>query len=140
MRCLVSHCLVIGLLLTTDGPIFGAVPASRQAVIGSAAAETAINSSAASSDARPLSNPEKQGFGCLAVGGAAMALGAFAGFDELVLVFGGGGLAPTTTTGHVIAVAGMIFASFCAVGALATPAIVRLWNDYYGNGGTVPAR
>jgi hypothetical protein len=53
------------------------------------------------------------------------------GTNGLILVFAGGTVLPTSSVGVVIAATGMIFASVCAVGALATPAVVRLWDYYY---------
>jgi len=86
-----------------------------------------------------MTNSEMQGYGCLTAGGVATALTAMTGTDELILVFAGGTVTPATPVGAVIAVTGMIFASVCAVGALATPAVVRMWNYYYGGMRPAPA-
>jgi len=79
----------------------------------------------------PMTNFEMQGYGCLATGGAATAAAALADSNELVLIFAGGTVPPSTPIALVLAVTGTIFASFCAVGALATPAVVRMWKYYY---------
>jgi hypothetical protein len=77
----------------------------------------------------PMTIFEEEGYGCLATGGAAIGLTALADSNELILVFGAT-VTPTTPVALVVAVTGTIFASFCAVGALATPAVLRIFRYY----------
>ena len=127
---LIACCMVAVMACTTLAPVVAAAPAPRRALVGSATATRGEDVTPSAGQLAPMTSAEEQGFGCLATGGLAMGLSAFAGYDELVLVFAGGSALPTTTVGHVVAVAGMIFASFCAVGAIATPALVRIWQQY----------
>ena len=133
--------MVAALMLASVTPVSAAAPGPRRAIVGSVAAGTERDEPATAGKLPPMTNAEEQAFGCLGIGGAAMALSGMAGYDELILVFAGGAVSPTTTVGHAVAVAGMIFASFCAVGALATPAFVWMWDAYRSHGATpvVPA-
>jgi hypothetical protein len=130
MRVLVTSCMVVALTWTATGPAFAA-QGPRKSAIGSATAGHAGEPSAPPYELGPMSNAEVEGYGCLTSGGIAMTLGALAGSDELILVLAGGSLIPTTAIGVALAVTGTIFASFCAVGAMATPAIMRTWHQYY---------
>jgi hypothetical protein len=85
-----------------------------------------------------MSASEMQGYGCLAAGGASLVMTALAGTNEMILVFGGS-VTPTTPAGAAVAVSGLIFASVCAVGALVTPAAVRLWRYYYDGARLAPS-
>ena len=78
----------------------------------------------------PLNIFEIEGYGCLGAGGAATVATALAGADELILVFGAT-ISPTTPVGIAVALTGTIFASYCAIGALATPALIHMWNHLY---------
>lgn len=79
----------------------------------------------------PPSDGELQGYGCLISGAVATGLTWFAGTNQMIMVVAGGTLAPTSTVGLAVAITGTVFASVCAVGALGTPAILRLWHLYY---------
>jgi hypothetical protein len=128
MRNLTTFCVVAALATGALAPAYAA-PAPRRAAISSAAADRGEETSGTSLG--PMSNAEVQGFGCLATGGTTTVLTVLGGTQELVLVFAGGSLPPTTSIGLALAVTGTIFASFCAVGALAAPAVVRMWHQYY---------
>lgn len=80
----------------------------------------------------PASESQLQGYGCLVGGGTAAVLTTISGPNEMVLVIAGGTLLPTSVLGLAVALAGTVVASLCAMGALATPAVVRLWDIYYG--------
>jgi hypothetical protein len=71
----------------------------------------------------PMSDGEKQGFGCLISGSLSLGATLLANPNEMIMVIAGGTLAPTTTIGVGVAILGTVFASICAVGAIATPAI-----------------
>jgi hypothetical protein len=78
----------------------------------------------------PMSDGEKQGFGCLISGSLSLGATLLANPNEMIMVIAGGTLAPTTTIGVGVAILGTVFASICAVGAIATPAILWTWNHY----------
>lgn len=84
----------------------------------------------------PMSDSEAQGYGCLVSGAIATGMTALAGTDELIKIVAGGTIGPATPAAAVVAFTGTVFASICAVGALATPALLRLYDIYYA----APAR
>jgi hypothetical protein len=124
------RCMAAILFLAATSPAF-ATRAPRRAAIGSASAEVSDSQPTTQTPPAPLSNAVVQGYGCLGTGGMMTALGAFAGDSQLVLVFAGGSVVPATPLGLALAVTGTVFASFCAIGALAAPAIVHVWQEYY---------
>jgi hypothetical protein len=79
----------------------------------------------------PITDSEMQSYGCLATAGGGLVLVALAGHDELLAAIAGGGTTPTTAAGVVVTAIVLVSASFCAVGALATPGVVRMWRYYY---------
>lgn len=79
----------------------------------------------------PLSDSEAQGYGCLISGGLATGLTMLAGSDHLIKIVAGGTIGPATPAALIVALTGTVFASVCAVGALATSALMRLY-DLYG--------
>jgi hypothetical protein len=78
-----------------------------------------------------MSNSEVQGYGCLYMGAGTTAIAAFAGSGQLVQVLTGGAVVTVAPVDLMLAITGTIFAGFCAVGALAAPAVVRIWHVYY---------
>jgi hypothetical protein len=85
----------------------------------------------------PLSTAEKQGYGCLVAGGAALAVTAVVGAPDILMLFTGATAIPATGPfGVGLAVAGTAFASICAVGALVAPTAIRLWS-YYVDGAEI---
>ena len=103
----------------------------RQAIGAAAAGAGSANEPAPQPTLGPPSGSELQSYGCLLTGVPMMGIAAFAGDTELLLLFTGGTVAPTAPLALGMAVAGTVFASFCALGALATPGIVRMWHMYY---------
>jgi hypothetical protein len=85
-----------------------------------------------------MSNAEVQGYGCIYTGAAATAIGAFAGSGQLVQVLTGGAALAVPPIDFVLAVTGTVFAGLCAVGALAAPAVVRTWHEYYDDEEVAP--
>ena len=80
----------------------------------------------------PLSTSEKQAYGCLAAGGTVLALASITtGLNTMVGLFTGTTLVPATGAGLGLVAVGTVFASTCAVGALLTPGVLRLWSIYY---------
>lgn len=80
----------------------------------------------------PVSTSEKQGYGCLIGGTASLAIASIGGTQEAIILFTGATALPAATPfGLGLAVAGTIFASTCAVGALVAPTALRLWRIYY---------
>jgi hypothetical protein len=132
----------MAVLLAVNGPFTGsAVGAPLQAAITGTNAihsGTAVRTGAEvfgtpqPSAMPPISDIEMQGYGCLVSGAIATGLTALAGSNELILVVAGGTLSPTNPIGAAVAFAGTVFASVCAVGALATPALVRIYRIYEG--------
>ena len=110
-----------------------AVAASPTSTVGKTAALIASERSADDAidptASVPMSEAEKQGYGCLAAGGASLLATVVAGSNEMIMVIAGGTLFPTTPVGMGVAIMGTVFASVCAVGAIATPAVVRTWNQ-----------
>jgi len=81
----------------------------------------------------PASTSEKQGYGCIVAGGAALALTAVVGTGNVIGLFTGTTALPVNAgfTEVGLAVAGTVVASTCAVGALVAPTAMRLWRIYY---------
>ena len=137
--------MVLALLLAHVGPADAAASPRQAGITGSNATaaerggEADDGSPASPAGLRPMTTSEMQGYGCLVSGAAATLLTVIAGTNELVMVFAGSPVLPTTSIGLGLAVGGTIFASVCAVGALATPAVVRLWNYYYDGMRVAPA-
>ena len=124
------YAAAVALALAPVWPVHAAT-APQQSAITANVASRAETPAGAPNELGPMTNFEMQGYGCLATGGLTTAVAALADSNELVLIFGGGTVPPSTPIALVIAVTGTIFASFCAVGALATPAVVRMWDYYY---------
>ena len=125
-------CLALALMLAQIGPGYAQV-VRPQGIAGTNAVTAGRQEgpAAAPDQLGPMSNAEVQGFGCLTAGAATLGLTAFAGPNELVLAFAGGSVLPTTAIGLAVIIGGTIFASACAVGAIAAPALLRLSRHYY---------
>jgi len=84
-------------------------------------------------DLGPASTSEKQGYGCIIAGGAALAITAVVGTTNVIGLFTGTTALPANAgiTEVGLAVAGTVVASTCAVGALVAPTAQRLWRIYY---------
>jgi hypothetical protein len=81
----------------------------------------------------PASTSEKQGYGCIIAGGAALAITAVVGTTNVIGLFTGTTTLPVNAgiTEVGLALAGTVVASTCAVGALVAPTALRLWRIYY---------
>ena len=113
-------------------PMSSAITATNAVTAGrNDAPSTAPTDGLAADEVGPPSDAEVQGYGCLLGGTAATALTWLAGTNQMIMVVAGGTLGPTNTAGVLVAVAGTVFASVCAVGALATPAVMRAWHIFY---------
>lgn len=125
--------LVVSPLAASAGTLSAAVTAGQAATVGNAANLGADARSSAQADqfgeSQSLTDGEKQGYGCLASGTAALLATVVANPNEMIMVIAGGTLFPTTPVGMGVAIMGTVFASVCAVGAIATPAVVRTWNQ-----------
>jgi hypothetical protein len=132
----VGCCAAIALLLTS-GPVFATLPASQSAI---GAATAARINDPKRPELGPISNAEVQAFGCLYTGATATAIAAFAGSGQLIQALTGGAVISVAPVDFALAVTGTIFAGFCAAGALAAPAIVRLWHEYYNGQKVAPAK
>ena len=127
--------VALALALVPVGPAVHATPPPLKPAIAAASVVAAelspITPPATPGELWPMTTAEMQGYGCLVAGGVTLALTALSGPNEVVLIFTGGSVTPTTSFGLAIAGPGTIVASLCAVGALATPAVVRAWRYYY---------
>ena len=131
---LIATCLAVSLTVT-GGQAYGAAMPRRQS-IGAATADTGSANGPAQEQPQPMklgppSGSELQSYGCLGLGAPMTAIATFAGDTQLLLLFTGGTVAPAGTLALGMAVAGTVFASFCAIGALAAPGVVRVWRIYY---------
>src|SRR5690348_7172790 len=106
--------LAATLAVTTAGSSFAA-PMPRRQSIGAAAASTGTANEPPQPTLGPPSGSELQSYGCLATGIPMMGIATFAGDTELLLLFTGGTVAPTAPLALGMAVAGTVFASFCAI-------------------------
>lgn len=79
----------------------------------------------------PPSESEQQGYGCLIGTGMAGAIGMVAGPGELVLLMTGSNIVPANPVVFALAFSATALSGLCALGALAAPAAVRLWNLMY---------
>ena len=120
--------LLAALPARASGPMQSAITATNAVTVGQGDGAAGVTPRVETLG--PLSDGEAQGFGCLSTGLAATALTWVAGTNQMIMVVAGGTLAPTNPLGVALAVTGTVFASVCAVGALATPAVVRLWRIY----------
>jgi hypothetical protein len=124
------------LLLAPIHPVLAAQTGGHRSAIG--AATTGITDEPRKPGLGPMSNAEVQGYGCLYTGAAATAIGTFAGSSQLIQVLTGGSIVSVAPLDFALAVTGTIFAGFCAVGALAAPAVVRMWYEYYDHAEVAP--
>jgi hypothetical protein len=124
-------------LLLTSSAATGAPAAEHRSAIGAAVAGRTDEQG--KPELGPMSTSEVQGYGCLYAGGGTTAIAAFAGSSELVQVLTGGSAVAVAPVDLILAVSGTIFAGFCAVGALAAPAVVRMWHEYYDAERVAPA-
>ncbi|MEI7608156.1 MAG: hypothetical protein WCJ64_12325 [Rhodospirillaceae bacterium] len=109
----------------------GAALAQAQGSTGTDAAPAA----AAPADPNALGDGEKAALGCgIAASGALLAT-YVAGPSEVTLLWGGGLLVPSGSIPLALSLLGQIGASFCAIGALATPTV--LWA--YDQSGAIAA-
>ncbi len=139
-----------GALVVMAWLLASAVPAAAQ-VLANAAVTTATAAVVAGPhDDRPAARPpapgvlppineaERQSYGCLVGAGTAVALTLLAGPTETVLVVAGGLLVPGSRLVLWTALAGTVVSTACAAGALATPAVLRLWEIYHDGAQPAP--
>ncbi len=130
--------LAVAVALLNAAPASAAGPMQSAITATNAVASDRTNGAAGTSadaladdELGPMSDGEIQGYGCLISGAFATALTWIAGTNQMIMVVAGGTLAPTNAVGVAVAITGTVFASVCAVGALGTPALIRLWHLYY---------
>lgn len=76
-----------------------------------------------------LSSAVKGGIGCAAFTGATL-LGALAsGPGELIMIAGGGSLAPSATTPLMVSLTATVFVAACSIGMAATPALLWFYEQ-----------
>ncbi len=76
-------------------------------------------------DGGGFSDSEQQGLGCVIAAGTGLAATALAGSTEIMMLWGGGMLIPSQVTSLWLVLLAQIGVSGCAIGAIATPAV--LW-------------
>lgn len=121
--------VVTGPAFAQQGPV--SIATTTGAVVAQQFGQAARPPQAAGEGLAETSDAERQAYGCLVGGGAAAVLTAVAGATETVKIVAGGMLVPTNSLVLWVSLAGTVIASSCAMGALATPGVVRLWNYYY---------
>lgn len=72
-----------------------------------------------------LSDATKEGIGCAILTGATVLGSLAAGPGELIMIAGGGSLAPSATAPLMVSLAATVYAAACGIGISATPAV--LW-------------
>jgi hypothetical protein len=138
-RCGLIQATIAALVLSqvSAGPalaqvmVNGAVTTGAGALAAQRAAEETPAKAAAPGTMEPMSDIERQGYGCLLGGGAATVFSVLGGPTETILVVAGGMLIPTNRVVLWTALSGTVIAAVCAASALATPAVLRLWDYYY---------
>jgi hypothetical protein len=93
----------------------------------------------------PYSEAEKQGAGCLALGGGSTLIAYMINTDEYLMIAAGGTLASSSPPVIALALFSTVAASGCAVGAIAAPVIVRwyrearrYWEAHWAAGDGIP--
>jgi len=104
---------------------FGAPRAALAQAQGASGTDAAPAAAAAPADPGAMSDGEKAAAGCGIAAAGGLAATYIAGPSEITLLWGGGMLVPSTSIMLAVALLGQIGASFCAVGAVATPTV--LW-------------
>ena len=127
-RAHVTYCMATAMASAAIAPAFAA-PTYGQSAVNAATAGRIDEPRKPTLG--PMSNSEVQGYGCLYTGGVATMFGAIGGSGQLIQVLTGGAAISVAPIDFALAVTGTIFAGFCAVGALAAPAAVRMWHQYY---------
>lgn len=125
-RTLAAVLVLVLTILGTAAPV-GAAATARPAP-GSAGALSATPGPDVDGHPRPMTHDEVQGVGCLAAGAASTAVMAAAGPAELGLFLVGMTAAPATPAVVGLTLFATVFASACAVGAIAAPTVVYAWH------------
>ena len=115
---LIAAVLVAGLLGFST-------PRAALAQAQGAAGTDAAPAAAAAADPGAMSDGEKAAMGCGVAATGALAATYIAGPSEIALLWGGGMLVPGNSIMLAVSLLGQIGASFCAIGAVATPTV--LW-------------
>ena len=104
---------------------FGAPRAALAQAQGASGTDAAPAAAASPADPAAMSDGEKAAMGCGVAATGALAATYIAGPSEITLLWGGGMLIPGNSIMLAVALLGQIGASFCAIGAVATPTV--LW-------------
>lgn len=104
---------------------FGAPRAALAQAQGASGTDAAPAAAAAPADPGAMSDGEKAAVGCGVAAAGGLAATYIAGPSEITLLWGGGMLVPGNSIMLAVALLGQIGASFCAIGAVATPTM--LW-------------
>lgn len=78
---------------------------------------------------QPYTEAELQGTGCLVLGSVGVLMAYLINTDEYLMIAAGGTLASSSPAVVVLALFSTVAASGCAVGAIATPALMRWYRD-----------
>jgi hypothetical protein len=121
---------VIAAILVAGLLGFGAPRAAFAQAQGSTGTDAAPAAAAAApADPSALSDGEKAALGCGIAATGAMAATYAAGPSEITLLWGGGMLVPSGSVMLGLALLGQIGASFCAIGAVATPTVLWAYDQ-----------
>ena len=104
---------------------YGAPQAALAQAQGASGTDAAPPAAAAPADPSAMSDGEKAAMGCGIAATGALAATYIAGPSEISLLWGGGMLVPGGSVMLAMTLLGQIGASFCAIGAVATPTV--LW-------------
>ncbi|MGE4221164.1 MAG: hypothetical protein AB7G39_17095, partial [Alphaproteobacteria bacterium] len=69
--------------------------------------------------------------GCIVGGTVGTTASLYIGAANIINLIAGGGAPPASPAALYAAVAGVVFATFCAVGQSVTPLVVKTYHDYY---------
>lgn len=135
--CLAGLGLAVALVHAPGGPAVAQLPeeapvsAAAGAMLARRNNDTGPQPPPGPGEVRPLSDSERQAFGCLWGTGAGVLATVTGGPTETILIIAGGALVPTNPIVLWMALSGTVLAAMCASSALAAPGVVRLWNYYY---------
>jgi len=121
--------LAATLALGTPGTVLAQAQGSNGTGNAPAAAPADSGGTAPAADAGGLGDGEKQALGCGIAATGAMLATYVAGPTEITLLWGGGMLFPSTSTTLALSLLGQIGASFCAIGAVATPTVLWAYDQ-----------
>ena len=80
-----------------------------------------------------INDAEKQSIGCIIGGSGGLATAVGVGGTNVVNLIAGGIVSPLNPAAAYLALSGVVFASFCAIGQALTPAALLAWDRFRGD-------